>query len=526
MRKARGLLMSPNNNNSDLATSTIFDMKSMLKKINIDCDEWVGKSAKEKINYIRKKLRSEDRLNLIDTGSKLADMFFGTLRRSVGNRVFQSYVGVAETAFNLFRINFVVKNAFVAEQYIYSGVYDELAHDLGCENDTEIQRNSMHASVDMCRHLVTISPELQNKYDLKVVSMRDILDHDSDDDDALSMRTVMVVEHAGKQYGLQVEAFKENFTDDDPDAGNGSAYSSLILADAFCASDEEYSGVTSAIYSSYLSTIDISKYYFVIDKSFFLKRRRVDVNFEMRNLDVEYVRKAIERTFAIGGSRGYFIEGEAGTGKTESVHKILSQFPEVPVFWVPQYSLGIDCISYTFEMLGHVDHSIIVMDDVDGLRMEKKDALASEFIRLMDNLREKGSHIVIMIANEPQCIHHTIRNRPGRIDEIIVVRPPDTKEGVLDVILQRYIHMGKPMPEWMTFDSEVFCGICEKLANRNTTQAQITAIVSDYVMFDGDGDGDVNLFSRVVDKRLESIANSSLVADSGGRLCSTETRSD
>ena len=66
---SKGLQM---NNRNDV----IFDMKSMLKRFNIDSDQWVGKNFKEKLAYLKKRMRSNDKIELAESGSKLLDAVF------------------------------------------------------------------------------------------------------------------------------------------------------------------------------------------------------------------------------------------------------------------------------------------------------------------------------------------------------------------------------------------------------------------------------------------------------------------
>ena len=506
-------------------TNVIFDMKTMLKRFNIDTDRWVGKTFKEKIEYLKSHIKPDDRIDFAENMSKLADALFCTLRNSGIGKVAQSYVSLVETAFNLFRINYIVKNTFVAEQYEYRGRFDDLARALGGESDCEITSSELKTSGEMCRFLLNMSKEIQDRFDLHVSKIKNLLNTNDDDTDGYRLRSVVVFSHGGIQYAMMIENYASDKADlgsDNEDFLEGS-YSEIRLAtmnDNY--DDDKAEDAVHALYSAYISNVDLGKYMFSMDNVMFTRFKRNPVGFDVRNIDVDRMRLAIDRSLKHGKSRGFLIEGEPGVGKTISVKKVLEGLPQYPVFWVPLAAISEASLDHTFTTLERIDKSIIVFDDIEGLFKGEKDAYSSDFIGFIDDLREEpGGHIVIIIVNEPQRLHNTLRMRPGRIDEVIVVTAPQDVNEVADVIKQRFVVAAESMPGWATLDNPEFVEICQGLVDEGITQAYIAGIVSDLLTF-YDGECTIENFRLMVDGALKSRENSMLVAGSDGRLCSAQ----
>jgi hypothetical protein len=214
------------------------------------------------------------------------------------------------------------------------------------------------------------------------------------------------------------------------------------------------------------------------------------------------------------------LQGDPGTGKTVSIHKLIMQFTDTPVFWISS-----DAISDTkkmrsvFRILNMFPGSIFVFDDIDGNDFSGKTNLTTTFITCIDETNSKKfSGIIIMTINEPQRVHATIKTRNGRIDEVIHVHNPSTVEQVFDVITQRYIHLGVDKPDWMTMENKEFVDGMERIVKSNFTHAHVAGIISDLVDLFDKADCNCAAFNSLIDRRIESIKNASMVADASGHI--------
>jgi hypothetical protein len=127
-------------------------------------------------------------------------------------------------------------------------------------------------------------------------------------------------------------------------------------------------------------------------------------------------------------------------------------FTDVPVFWISPNSIvdrrGMDNV---FRVLDMFPGSFFVFDDFDGNNFATKNDLTSAFIDYIDETNSpKYRGITILIINEPQKLHSTIKMRPGRIDDIIYVKTdgwsaadnPQIAEEI-DTINRRYLESGR-----------------------------------------------------------------------------------
>ena len=162
--------------------------------------------------------------------------------------------------------------------------------------------------------------------------------------------------------------------------------------------------------------------------------------------------------------------------------------------------------------------SIFVFDDIDGNDFSKKDTLTTTFITCIDETNSsKFSGIIIMTINDPQKINSTIKTRNGRIDEVILVKNPDSFERVIDVITQRYKCIGAEKPEWMSETNEEFKKTVNVMIKSTFTHAHIAGIISDLVDLYKEG-YTIDDFKTAVNKRIESIKNASMVARADGHI--------
>jgi hypothetical protein len=228
-----------------------------------------------------------------------------------------------------------------------------------------------------------------------------------------------------------------------------------------------------------------------------------------------FIRKVLD----IKGRRGYIVQGDQGTGKTISVNRLLMDFTDVPVFWISPDSIadrrGMDNV---FRVLDMFPGSFFVFDDFDGNDFASKNELTGAFINYIDETNSpKYRGITILIINEPQKLHSTIKLRPGRIDDIIYVKNPDTVEGVCDVVEQSYRHLGKAKPAWVDASNPDFAEACELVFKAHLTHAYISGVVGDMVRY-SEGTGDVGTFREMVSRRISTIKYARMVARDDGHI--------
>lgn len=519
-----------------IGSSLLDDLGSMLLNIEIDSDLWVGKDRKAKLRYLKNKLSGETRKKLINVGTKLAESIIDVIKDNAKGPV-RDYAELAETALNLGKASMIVNNLFISQKYEVHTDYDELAKFMGYKNGQAIHTTQMDSTCDICKALIAMTPAMQEKYGIKIVKTHTPPSSGTNSATTGEMVTVyLLLKYKKINIGVEVNYYNPKNKMNDVSQGSGYSYINLGVynADMFghLGDDDDFDDdvdgdildeVVHIIYANYISSIDVSKNLIKIDGGHFLTEPRRKINFDIHNIDLPDMARTCRAVLNSHRRRGYILQGDPGTGKTVSIHKLIMEFTDVPVFWISSDSLNeTSKIRSVFRILNMFPGSIFVFDDIDGNDFSKKDNLTTTFITCIDETNSsKFSGVIIMTINDPQRINSTIKTRNGRIDEVIHVKNPGTFDQVLDVITQRYKCLSAQMPDWMNSDNADFVKQVEVITQASFTHAHIAGIISDLVDLYTDG-YNLDDFSAAVNKRIQSIVNAAMVTGSDGHIVAAE----
>lgn len=271
---------------------------------------------------------------------------------------------------------------------------------------------------------------------------------------------------------------------------------------------------------NYVKCLDVASNFVKLDPYGDLRAtsRRI-VPFNINNFDKEAVISEMKKCLDAERRRGYLFMGDPGTGKTESIQKLLEQFTDIPVFWVDSSSLSsYTAIHEVFKTLHYFPRSICVFDDVDALDLTAKSEKTTAFIECMDCKDDVLAYngIIIMTVNEPTRVHSSIKSRPGRIDKIIYIKNPDNLEIVYDVITQRYIRANIPMPSEFSVMNEKFVKCMNECIKANFTHAHIAGIIDDIIyLSDTTGEQLIEELAMRIDDRIKSIKYANMKTKNG-----------
>ena len=506
-------------------------LSGLLVKIEIDSNTWKQKTPREKLRTLAKAVKQNSE-KLVSAAGGFMESFVALVRMNSSNPVLNAYLGLAETGFGLVKATTVLNNVFISARHEIHSPYDALAAFMGEGKGINLVTDSMEATASICQTFLGLTPKEQAKYGFRFIKVTKQEDPDMPAGDS---HTVFFVDAEWRRDGKNVHVgFEVGFFDNkrkgDRISDDG-GYSYINYGIPGEGVDFEWLfAIPSIIYRIYIDRVDVSKNIIRIKDGTLYVEPRVNVDFDVRNFDLyddegNAVRTMasetafIRRVLDMRGRRGYIVQGDQGTGKTISVNKLLMNFTDVPVFWISPNSIvdrrGMDNV---FRVLDMFPGSFFVFDDFDGNNFATKNDLTSAFIDYIDETNSpKYRGITILIINEPQKLHSTIKMRPGRIDDIIYVSNPATVEQVCDVVTQTFVHLGKPKPEWVDPTNPGFASACELVFGSNLTHAYISGVVTDMVKYSPD-EVNVARFRELVSRRIATIKYARMVARDDGHI--------
>jgi hypothetical protein len=127
--------------------------------------------------------------------------------------------------------------------------------------------------------------------------------------------------------------------------------------------------------------------------------------------------------------RGILLHGPPGTGKTLSAMYLAAQMPGRTVLLMT--GGGVRSIESACRLARLLTPATIILEDVDLIGTEREhqsvsaNALLFEQLNQMDGLADDTDLLFVLTTNRPDILEPALAARPGRIDQAILVPPPD-----------------------------------------------------------------------------------------------------
>src|SRR4029079_2655231 len=118
-----------------------------------------------------------------------------------------------------------------------------------------------------------------------------------------------------------------------------------------------------------------------------------------------------------------------GTGKTLSAMYLVAQMPGRTVLLLTGESVG--PIETVCKRAPTLAPATVILEDVDLIGTERQhqsvgaNALLFELLNQMDGLADDTDLLFVLTTNRPDILEPALAARPGRIDQAILVPPPD-----------------------------------------------------------------------------------------------------
>jgi hypothetical protein len=136
------------------------------------------------------------------------------------------------------------------------------------------------------------------------------------------------------------------------------------------------------------------------------------------------------RDLGIDLKRGVLVHGSPGTGKTSLSLYLAGRLPEFTVCFVSG-----DRLLYPREicrMARYLQPAMIVFEDIDLVAQERNaNSLATvlgELMNQIDGCEQTDQVLFVMNTNSLERLEHAVKDRPGRVDQIIAIPLPGPAE--------------------------------------------------------------------------------------------------
>lgn len=205
-------------------------------------------------------------------------------------------------------------------------------------------------------------------------------------------------------------------------------------------------------------------------------KRRAVVKERINQFDVNPLIADIRKVLKNGRKRGYAFVGKQGTGKSIIMQKIEEIMTDTVIIRITPEELGSNsAIKRCFALIRAIQPAIVIIEDMDSFRFKEKNERVGTFIKEID---AEMNAVFLVTINDPDMIHRTLMDRPGRFDEVYVITPPRTKEETYEVMKSKYDKLvlsytdfiDVKFPEMSTLNDSIF----DRCLKNGFTQAELT----------------------------------------------------
>lgn len=446
-----------------------------LPPIIIDVDE-IEKIPKHlRVNHVlRNYLRGGDTIAKTSLLKYFVNSVVGIVENINTNPVLSAYLGLFRAGMSILELNTIFNNIIRP--------IDNNIHVMN-RSDIEVELvTSIFGGIDCYSHyeelefeyniikdsIFDLNAEMCNKYNIKVV-YREAIKTDNGTSKIIAIEyksnkmAFIEEEVKGLYYSFKlITLFEKSVWKSSTDNR-----SSVIL--------NTLSELNTIMLELFYERIDTANNYVIIDESGFHIKPKKHIEEEIFNVDYDGIVTSMKHCLDRGLRRGYLLVGCPGVGKSMTIHKVINSFPDVPTFIVKNEMLdSARNISHVFKSI-KAFRAILIIDDFDGLDVSDKNGITNQFLFQMDiNGEYKG--IIIGALNNPALVNYALMNRPGRFDEVHLMRIPSTPSEV-EYVLKNAISKNNVKNNLDEVDNEKLIAFYYKCIDNEFTHARISGIV-------------------------------------------------
>lgn len=210
--------------------------------------------------------------------------------------------------------------------------------------------------------------------------------------------------------------------------------------DIFCPQDSiiYIDDLKNAVFKEFLQHFDIKSNVLYFNGGLH-SRKRLKITEDINQYDVNAFAEEVRKVLLRKKRRGYAFVGIPGVGKSSLIRKLESIITDYPFIYLTPHNFKneTDIIS-TFKTLTYMQPCIAVMEDLDSYGFHTKNERLGTFLDEVDDVNGDLQMALITTINDTNKVHYTLINRPGRLDQIILVKPPSIREDVYTVLKTKY----------------------------------------------------------------------------------------
>jgi len=248
------------------------------------------------------------------------------------------------------------------------------------------------------------------------------------------------------------------------------------------------------IFKEFINSFDTKNNVLYFSYTGLYARERQKVTCKINQFNVSELSAEIKKVIVRKKKRGYAFVGVPGTGKSTIIRKLEGVLRDYPIVYISPSNFGSQTdINRTFTTITYIQPCIVILEDLDSFDFKKKSSRLGTFLDKIDDVNKRLNAVFIATINDTDLVHYTLINRPGRFDQVMMVRPPSDPVEVYDVMAERY-RRNKETEEyikgnflkWDQVSSEIF----KSIIDQKFTQADICEVVEKALLINPKIDND------------------------------------
>lgn len=244
--------------------------------------------------------------------------------------------------------------------------------------------------------------------------------------------------------------------------------------------------IKGAIYKEFLNHFDVKNNVIILTQGGLEAVPRQLVREDIKQFDLKRFSSEVRKVLERKRKRGFAFVGVPGTGKSTIIKKLESTLTEFPIIYTTANNYASSySIEETFQTITYLQPCVVVMEDLDAYELKDKKGNLGVFLNMIDDVNARLNVVFIATINDTSLVHYSLINRPGRFDQVILIKPPTDHQEIYDIMHTRYEKnkskgISGDFPEFKEIDESIFKDI---VANQYT-QADICEIVEKVLLLE------------------------------------------